>query len=566
MNKKTVVYTAIVLIVLIVLFLFLRMWSADRAASMVGPVAIRQGSNGVVYIVCDNFLYLHDRDGRFLDKIPISKFGLDQFIGDFWVYKNGDILLRRGVAQKLTISGEAEMFARTGAGEKDRLGTGESILQQCSVDTFQCRIFGGRGDVFDRITTFRLFVDEDKGVTYLADTIGHQLFVLDAHGTVIGRSSTPFKFPNQIALEDDGLLYVADTNNHRVAAVRIDNGHFGTVDKEFKIVHPKKRRKPTWPMALAHIPMPDGKWWIINADDNMSNGIVMILSEKGVFEKMLPLPANADPLGLAVTGDVVLITDPTLMRVYTVSREGNLLDDYGSLVFKMDLSKLRRELRLYELIATISMWSLLILLGGALLLARNARIQEAAATPKQAELYAASGAPDLHGPGTERYDYHSVIGLYRVQFAITTVLLVAALSFFFLISRGLTLFQKGFFPTTLLGYFAITFFAYQQLKRSYVEINEQGITYQGMSRAIYSPWMGVRKISVYGLKSKIVTDNGTFAIGSIEPANSPPRGWLDMLQPSRAKFHKELIDTIRRRAPQAKVSILWFARYHWSRI
>ena len=165
MKKSSLAYLAVVLIVLIALFLGLRIWASARAVSIMGPAAIHQGGDGAIYIMCNDFLYLHDSDGNFLNKIPSSNFGIAHFIGDFWVYRNGDLLLRRQVSQSLTISGEAELFARTGAGEQDRLGTGESILQRCDFGTFQCTTFGSGGDVFDKITAFSLMVDEEKGIT-----------------------------------------------------------------------------------------------------------------------------------------------------------------------------------------------------------------------------------------------------------------------------------------------------------------------------------------------------------------------------------------------------------------
>jgi hypothetical protein len=564
MKKSSLVSAAVFLIVLIVFFLGLRIWASARAASIVGPATIREAENGTIYIMSNNTLYLHDREGNLIDKIPMSKFGIDLVIGDFWTYRNGDILLRRPVSQGLTIFGEAEMFARTGAGEKDRLGTGESILQKCSIRTFQCTIFGSGGEVFDKITAFRIFVDEEKGITFLSDTVGHRLLILDDRGTIIKKSSAPFQFPNMIVLQDDGLLYITDTNNHRIAAVRTDRENFGTVEKEFKVVHPRNVLKPSWPMALVH--MPDKKWWVINADDNMSYGIVMILNQKGVFEKVVPLPNGADPFYLAVVDDHVLISDPSLMRVYTAGQKGELGDDFGSLTFKMDLADLRRERRLYEVLATASMWALLILLVGSLLLARQARIKEATESGAQGVRSALAGDLSLPDSGTRRYDYHSFIGVQRIQFAIITVILLFALFFLFMISRGLTLFHKQFIPVALLGHFVIAFFTFLHLKRSYIEIAEQGITYQGISRTIYSPWSAVRKISVYGSTSRIVTDHGNFSIGLIEPAENPPGGWLDHLRRKRAKFHKELIEEIQKRAPRAKVNISWIVRYQWKRL
>lgn len=567
MKKYTITYAALVLILFIALFLGLRVWATDRAVSVVGPSAIHLGADGTIYIMSNDILYVHDKDGDLLDKIPMTKFGIDHVVGEFWVYKNGDLLLRRAVPQTLTASGWAEMFARTGAGEKDRLDNGESILEQCSARTYLCRNLGAGKDVFDKLTAFSAFVDEEQGITYLSDTVGHQLLMLDDNGMVIKKSTTPFQFPNQIVLDSDGLLYVADTNNHRVAAVKATKENYGAVEKEFKIIHPRNPFKPTWPMALAHVA--DKKWWVINADDNMRNGIVMILNEKGAFEKVVSLPHGADPLRLVTSDDRVLITDPTLMRVYAANQSGRVLDDFGSLSFKQELSELRRERRAYEAIATASMWALLILLAGALLLARQVRVQttiESSKSMEPAEPRAVFGNMPGRGNETKRYDFHSLLGLHRIKFAVLTVLLVVVFVFFVLISRGLTLFHKEFFPAALLGHCAVSFFTYLQFKKSYVEISERGITYQGMTRNVHSPWNGVKKISVYGSASKIVTDYGNFSIGLMEPADNPPAGWTRLFGRQRLKFHKDLIEEIRRHAPQAKVSISWLVRYQWNRL
>ncbi len=564
MKKSTIAIAAVILLVIIGLFLYLRIWAFARAVAITGPSAIHIRENGMVYIMSNNFLYIHDKDGTFIDRIPMSKFGIDTVIGDFWVYKSGDLLLRRQVAQTLTVTGEAEMFARTGAGEKDRLGTGESILQRCNMGNFQCRNFGAGKNVFDKITAFSLMIDEDKGSAYLSDTVGHQLLMLDGDGNIIKKSNTPFQFPNQIVLGDDGLLYVADCNNHRVAAVNAGMDNFGAVEKEFKIIHPRLPGKPTWPMSLASAS--DKKWWVINADDNMSHGTVLILNENGRFVKTVLLPKGADPLRLAAVDDRVLITDPALMRVYAAGLNGALHEDFGSVSFKLDLSELRRQRRFYEVIAARSMWALLVLLGGALLLARLARVPAAESATRADGRPSYAGEQTLSLSGTRRYDYHSVIGLYRIRFAVITVILIVVLSFLFLISRGLTLFHREFIPITLLGHFVIAFFTLLHLKRSYVEITEQGITYQGMSRNVYSPWNGVKKISVRGKNSRVTTDYGNFSIGLVEPADSPPRGWLDFLRPKRLKYHKELIEEMRKRAPQAKVNISWLVRYQWKRL
>ena len=560
MKKTHAAYAAGVLIILIILLLIVRVWSADRAVSFEGPTQIHMDGNGIIYILSNNTFYLHDKDGELLDIIPVKKFGIEQFIGDFWVYQNGDILMRRPIAQKLTISGEVEMFARTGAGEQDRLPSGESALQRCSTTTFTCKTFGVTGEVYDKITPFHLYVDEKSGLTYLADTIAHRLLLLDEQGTIIKRSDAAFLFPNELALEDDGLLYLADTNNHRVAAVSTAKEDFGAIKKQFIITHHRNPVLPTWPMELVRTQ--DRKWWVINADDGMRDGTIMIHNEKGEFEKIVRLPPGADPLRFTVVDDRVLVTDTSLMRVYAVALNGNVLNDFGSLTFKLDLSELRRQKNFYDALARTSMWALLVLLAASFIVARQARLVRAEQPIGQPEQAQVTGM----GDGTKRYDYHSILSIQRIKFAVLTVLLLTAFAFIIMISRGLTVWHKQFMPVTLLGHFTISLLTYLQLKRSYVELTEQGITFQGMTRIISSPWRGVRKVVVYGRTCKVVTDHGNFSIGSIEPAGSAERGWLDLLKRARYKFLKELVEEIQQRSPTAKITISWLIKYQWRRL
>lgn len=560
MKKSHVAYIAGAHIVLIALVLIVRIWSANLAASFEGPTQIRLGDNNIIYILSNNTFYLHNKNGDLLDIIPVKKFGIEQFIGDFWIYKNGDILMRRPLLQNLTISGEVEMFARTGAGEKDKLGAGESVLQRCNMETFTCKTFGGVGEVYDKITPFHLFVDEKNGLTYLADTIGHQLLLLDEQGTVIKKSNTLFQFPNEISLENDGLLYIADTNNHRIAVVSAEEERFGALEKHFNVIHHSNALRPTWPMEIVYTP--DEKWWVINAGDDMREGTIMIHSEKGEFEKIVPLPRNADPLRFAVVDGHVLVSDTSLMRVYRITLDGKLLEDFGSLSFKLELSALSRQKTFYDAIARITMWTLVVLLISSFIVARQARVSQVVLSTSQPDQDQLAGESLTN----KRYDYHSILGIQRIKFAVITVLLLVSSAFLVLISRGLTIFPKEFIPVALLAHFAASLITYLQMKNSYVELTDQGITFNGWRRNIYSPWLGIKKVIVYGRKCKIVTDYGNFSIGLIEPAGSMERGWLDLLRSGRNKFLKELVEVIQKRAPAAKVNISLLVRSQWRRL
>ena len=549
MTKTKANSLMLLLLALIALLLIVRVWASARAVSVIGPIQIRVASNGNIYIATAKTLYIHSREGALLERIPLSWFGIEYVMGDFWVYRNGDILLRREVAKRHSISREAQIYARVGTGEEDRLGNGESVLQRCDTLFFECRPLGPGKDLFDKITTFHVFANADESRFYLADTEGHRILLMDDRGDIINRSGENFHFPNQILLDDDGLLYVADTNNHRIIGLSTEESAFGIAKKQFPISNPKKksRRKPTWPMSLAHTP--DREWWVIDAEHGMRDGTLMAYSDAGRFKKIIPLPRGADPVCFGVLSDRVLLGDPTLMRVYTLSFKGELLGDFGSLPFKHDLSDLIREKRAYDLIALSSLGVLLVLLISALLLAWLARKQEL--TSIQAQYRPETVAPAT-GPFKKHYDYHSIVGLFRIAFGIAFVLLMASTLFLLLIAGALPKFSFSVIPLTLMVYTASALSGLLQMKNTLIEITEQGIVFQGWKRRVEAPWHTVREIKNFKNKYKISTDRGAFVIGLIEPADSVPRGWLDFLKPKRKLFLLELTAEIKARAPHVK--------------
>jgi len=564
MKKNETKYIAAISIVLILLLLCLRIWASDVAVSFVGPTQIRMGQNGTVYTVSDNILYLHDKDGDLVDVVPLNKFGVEQFIGDFWIYKNGDILIRREVSQKLSAGRELEMYARLGSGEWDGLKDGESILQRCSMDSFACAKFGEGGETFGKITTFKLFVDEDRGHTYVADTLGHQLLGLDDHGVVSQRSHAIFKFPNQIVLENDGLLYVADTNHHRIAGVRTDADNFGIIKHEFRISGDNLIAGCVWPMSLARTP--DNRWWVINAGNDMRNGDLVIYDNEGTVIKRVDLPDDADPMSLLALQDKVLVTDPSLMRIYTIGLDGRLLDDFGSTTFKLDASALLRNKRWHEGLSSLSLALMLALLVLALIMAWVSRQEEALplqgkhAQPMPARAFMTGGQP-------RKFDYHATLNLYPAM--IVAVVLLLTIIYLMLknvmpesqsVQRAMI---KALFlaPTVLIG-------VYYQLKNSYVEISDQGLVSMFGKKQVSAAWHQVREIIVRGKTNyKIVTDQGSFIIGRVEPADKPTQTWTKQLFSEMGGKNKdallyagEIVADIRHRAPQAKLTYSFLSK------
>jgi uncharacterized membrane protein YjgN (DUF898 family) len=361
----------VLLIVCIVVVVLARIWSAEREASITGPTAIRTDTNGNTYIVSANILYIQDKDGDLLDRIQLEKLGIDQFIGDFWILKNGDILLRRGIRQKATFFRELQMFLRIGSGKQDAIADEKVILQRCSLSTFRCEQFGSGPDAFKKMTTFKIAVDEEKGNVYIADTLEHRLLLYDIEGRLKKISGAAFNFPNSLVLAQDNLLYVADTNNHRICGVSTETETFGRIEKEFSVISTDSSEGKVWPSAI--LPMDDNRWIVINSGDNMQHGEVMQYERQGTFIRHIQLPDDADPMSMALQADRVLITDPMQMRVYRVKQDGSTDKDFGSLSMTIDLHELKRTRELFSIQRQATLWILIVLLILTLIVVAKSR-------------------------------------------------------------------------------------------------------------------------------------------------------------------------------------------------
>lgn len=355
-NKKYI-SVVVALTIFILSALGLRLWASHRATQVEGPAIVRQGPDGLVYIVNDTKLYLHDSNGDLVDIISLDRFGLERAKGDFWIFNNGDLLLRRETNKRLSCRRELETFFRTGSSKQDTFDSGEGILQRCNRNSYECIVFGSGHDAFNKIGPFKFFINEEKGELYIADTRAHQLLLYDLNGNLKRKSDIRFHYPNGIVGAGDGLLYVADTNHHRIAAVNPDYSTFGRVEHEFSIINTVGPPEKVWPFALGQDR--DGRWWVINAGNEMRYGDLMIYDRSGKVFKHVELPENAEPSSIAILNDRVLVTDPSLMRVYSVALNGEVQDNFGSLLFKLDCSEKLREKNLFASLSSIMLYLVL---------------------------------------------------------------------------------------------------------------------------------------------------------------------------------------------------------------
>jgi hypothetical protein len=203
------------------------------------------------------------------------------------------------------------------------------------------------------------------GRIYVTDTERHRLLAFDEHGAQLAATRTApvgLCFPNGI-IALNNKLYIADTNNFRIARIDPANGfssdtflhlgaqapvasancrdassHLGergnpllnvTLDASQthrQFARPPARPRQVWPAALLHTST--NEWWIIQMDNAMRNGDVVIYDAGGRPKKRLALPANADPVGLIETPAGVLIVDGSAIKVHRVALSNYAIDTW----------------------------------------------------------------------------------------------------------------------------------------------------------------------------------------------------------------------------------------------
>lgn len=105
----------------------------------------------------------------------------------------------------------------------------------------------------------------------------------------------------------------------------------------------------------------------------------------------------------------------------------------------------------------------------------------------------------------------------------------------------------------------VSVIAYMRLRRTYIEISDEDICFNGLRKKVLSPWQGVKEIRVFGRTHKIFTANGNFSFGYMEHSDGDTRGWIRTVK-DMSKYSDELVEEIKKHAPHAKITYGPFVR------
>lgn len=251
-----------------------RLLLTERARAIHGPVRFAVGADAV-HLHVDGELWRMAPDGTLLEVRALAELGIGPKLSEMQVAADGALLL-----------GDLA----TGAIVRcDQRASRCAPLALASPPTWS-EHFGFHHDVA-------------RGLTYVADTHDHRLYVDD--GARRHAVASNFEFPNSVHLDADGVLRVVDTNNHRVVAFAPGAQPRELTDETLDVgVGPDGRfRNP-----IAHARDGAGRSWVLVGRADLARGYLVVFDDEG-REIELEVPRTRRPVALAWSGDSMLVAD-----------------------------------------------------------------------------------------------------------------------------------------------------------------------------------------------------------------------------------------------------------------
>lgn len=338
--KKLATACAAAAMCLVLIALSTRLWANSRRHNLPGLVTLHVATDGRVFVLFGNDLYIENRNGESLEVISAEHFGLHNLDRDFAILDDDSILLPAADPAPGSLSENLQRYERMPDTSTDS-SSGTVALQRCSLRTYRCTRLEGAGDYYHFRQSYRLAVDQNAGRIYVADTARQRLLILNMQGKVLAEKTSGVWFPNGILLAGAGRIEVADTNDHRAVTIAVADDRFGPDISQVGLV----AAGHAWPFGIAR--EPNGALWAVLADNNMGHGVLERWPHDAKRAQLLPLPRRAEPSYPALLPDgAVLVPDSNLYRIYRFAADGREMPDFGSSELKMRLQSTARNAHL----------------------------------------------------------------------------------------------------------------------------------------------------------------------------------------------------------------------------
>lgn len=358
-KKRLATLLAVIGIGGILAVLGLRLWASSARNSMPELSMVHTGTDGHIYVLLADTLYVEDDDGNSLSVTPLAKFGLHGFWGDFAPLSDGSIILPSRPQPADTAQKEADIYARKPVTAEQEEAEGVP-LTHCYPATGQCTVLkGSGGKSFKADRTFKLAVDERAGRIYVADTAGQRLLILDMQGDILAQKTEGLRFPNGLMVTPKGTLLATDTNHFRLLEFDVSGDSFAANPDETSVAPWPGDLLQRFPTGVAQDS--DGSRWVVVADNGIAHGRLYRLAPDGKKGIPVPMPAG-DALYVSIGNADALVPDMATYRIYRFDRDGGALPDFGSPVLAAALEPLARQRAIYDAIFKYSLAAMVAML------------------------------------------------------------------------------------------------------------------------------------------------------------------------------------------------------------
>ena len=321
-------------------------WASRRVTDLYGPSVLAQASDGHVWLLLNHELHVLDRHGTSLRRFPVKDLGISPPIAALAPAPDGAMIVG---------SRETGLLHFV-----DASGTLRATVDPAAA---------GRGRLFGAFHLLPLAETQDL---LISDTSNHRLLrlgkdgrFLHSYGSTDGQPGA-LNFPNGLALDRQGRVLLVDTNHHSVRAFTPDlqaipaGGFTAQADRGY-----------VWP-ALIGVAADDARFVSIMAN-GMERGRVFKLSPEGARLAELVLPALADPSGLLVRSEDVLVSDQFGLAIHRFDLDGKLLGPFGDASLETAYREIEQLRGLYRTTISGGQLFLIAMLAVLMLLLRKER-------------------------------------------------------------------------------------------------------------------------------------------------------------------------------------------------
>ncbi|WP_049722694.1 NHL repeat-containing protein [Gilvimarinus polysaccharolyticus] len=296
---------AMVIVVFFVLSIGLYFWAGAQRSLLPSYGFMHPSGEQLVVNFGSQFIWL-DAAGREQSTLDLTELSMTP-VGDFGFFADGDLLVYHRV-ERLSLLENLAAFLRLRSNRVVGVSLDDGFYR-CSLELEQCRPLAHSQRHPAR--SFRLLLEPQSDVIYLADTAAHTLYKLTAEGQVLAKNDGDFKFPNQLLIRA-GDLWLADTNHHRVVRVATATENFAQELQAFAVQLGGQYR---WPHQLAG---GDEGLWVLVGNNAMADGRLQLYSWAGESLRPLTPAEHGDPLAIYRWQDRLWLNDfshPSLVMI-----------------------------------------------------------------------------------------------------------------------------------------------------------------------------------------------------------------------------------------------------------